>query len=107
MDEIILTFKGLSAMSRLKGRSSLHEARYTAQLIYLIICVGLPNVYIHVMAFITTADILLMCGGFLPALPTPVTDYTIARNILISASSCLRRYPCSVMMACFTRLQII
>ena len=31
-------------MSRSKGRASLHEARYTAQLIYLTICVGLPYV---------------------------------------------------------------
>ena len=31
-------------MSRSKGRSSLHEARYTAQLIYLMICIGLPYV---------------------------------------------------------------
>ena len=31
-------------MSRSKGRSSLHEARYTVQLIYLTICVGLPDV---------------------------------------------------------------
>ena len=31
-------------MSRSKGRSSLHEARYNAQLIYFIICVGLPYV---------------------------------------------------------------
>ena len=31
-------------MSRSKGRSSLHEPRYNAQLIYLMICVGLPYV---------------------------------------------------------------
>ena len=31
-------------MLRSKGRSSLHEARYTSQLIYLMNCVGLPYV---------------------------------------------------------------
>ena len=31
-------------MSRSKGRSSLHEARYAAQLIYLMICICLPYV---------------------------------------------------------------
>ena len=62
-------------MSRSKGRSSLHEARYTAQLVYLMICVGLPfcpmEGYVHVMAFITIADVLLMCGGFPASLSKP------------------------------------
>ena len=31
-------------MSRSRGRSSLHEARYAAQLIYLMICICLPYV---------------------------------------------------------------
>ena len=31
-------------MSRSKGRSPLHEAHYTSQLIYVMICVGLPDV---------------------------------------------------------------
>ena len=44
---------------------------------------------IHVV--ITIADVLLMCVGFLPAIPNPVTDYAIARNVLMSASRCLRR----------------
>ena len=59
--------KVISAMSKSKGHSSLHEARYTAQLIYLI-CVGLPDVP-HgglcpcdgIQAVITIANIRLMC----------------------------------------------
>ena len=31
-------------MPRSKGRSSLHEARYAEQLIYLMMCIGLPYV---------------------------------------------------------------
>ena len=61
--------KVISAMSKSKGHSSLHEARYTAELIYLI-CVGLPDVP-HaglrscdgIQAMITTANVLLMCVG--------------------------------------------
>jgi len=65
------------------------------------------EVFVHVMAFITIADVHLVCGGFPPALPNPMTDYTIARNVLMSACSCIRRWcSCSEMMACFTRLQI-
>ena len=71
-------------MSRSKGQSSFHEARHTAQMIYLI-CVGLPDVP-HgglrpcdgIRVVITIADVLLMCVGFLPANPTPVTDHTIS-----------------------------
>ena len=48
------------------------------QLIY-VICVGLPDVP-H--AVITIAYVLLIYVGFLPAIPTPVIDYTIARNVL-------------------------
>jgi len=71
----------------------LHEANYIAQLIYLMICVGLSDVplevYIHVMAFMIIADVILMYETFPPALPISVTDYAIARNVLMSATSCL------------------
>ena len=61
--------KVISAMSKSKGHSSLHEARRTAQMIYMI-CVGLPDVP-HgglrpcdgIQAVITTANVLLMCVG--------------------------------------------
>ena len=45
-------------MSRSKGRTSLNEARYTTQLIYLMI--GLPYVP-HGGLLITIAYVLLMC----------------------------------------------
>ena len=44
-----------------------------------------------VHAVITIANVRMVCVGFMPAIPTPVTDHTIARNVLVSASSCLRR----------------
>ena len=82
-------------MSRSKGRSPLHEARNTAQLIYLMICICLPyvphgglrpcdGIYHHC---ICSFDV----WGFPPASPNPVTDYTIARKVIMPACSCLSR----------------
>ena len=95
-------------MSRSKGRSSMKPATLRSWFTWWFVLV-FPmcpmEVDIHVLAFITIADVLLMCGGFPPALPT--SYYAIARNVLMSATNCLRRWcQCSVMMACFTRLQI-
>ena len=96
-------------MSRSKGRSSLHEARYTAQLIYLMISIGLP--YVHHGGLRPCDGIYHHCicsfdvWEFPPALSNPVTDYTFARNVLMSACSCISQLcPFSEMMACFTRL---
>ena len=66
------------------------------------------EIYVHMMALITIANVLLMCRGFPPAIPYPMTDYTIARIVLMIVCSCLGRWcPCSEMMTCFTRLQIL
>ena len=40
--------------------------------------------YVHVMAIMTIAYVPLMCGEFPPARLSPVTDYTIARNVIMS-----------------------
>ena len=83
----------------------------TAQLIYLMICVGLPYVP-HVC--LRPRDGIhhhCRCSSYVwvvPASPpNSVTDYTIARNVLMYAWSCVRQWcPYSEMMACFARLQI-
>ena len=47
------------------------------------------EVYVHVMAFITIADILLMCRG--SRQPSQILwQIIIARNVLMSACRCLR-----------------
>ena len=63
------------------------------------------EVYVHVVAFVPIAYVRLMCGG--SRQPSQTLRQIIARNVIMSECSCIRRRcPFSEMMACFTRLQI-
>jgi len=86
MDEIALTVN--SSRRYIKVKRSLTPSWSPPHLIYLI-CIGLPDVLM--------AEVLLMFVRFVPAIPTPVSDYAIARNVLMSANCFFRRWcPCSV-----------